>query len=234
LEAIVEGRIIQLLGDAMAIDSIVSPRARDVEERRHFVDCASELAANWHSLRSAEKMAILQQRLVRAIVVTATTVEISLRAEAIVTIARQPIGRIAANDGMTYRMNNEDDGEIITLTVTATLKRVGMEMRHLVEASAAHPQREPDRSLLRILARAHRFRDQILRGEQKTLADLAAENNISTAYFSRIVHLGFLAPDITAAVLEGRQPITLSAKKLAETPHLSPAWTEQPRELGSR
>ena len=120
--------------------------------------------------------------------VTATTVEISLRAEAIVTIARQPIGRIAANDGMTYRMNNEDDGEIITLTVTATLKRVGMEMRHLVEAPATHSQRKPDRSLLRILARTHRFRDQILRGDRKTLArgNGSLINVASTAGFQPI------------------------------------------------
>ena len=54
-------------------------------------------------------------------------------------------------------------------------------MRHLVEAPATHSQRKPDRSLLRILARTHRFRDQILRGDRKTLADLAAENGIGTA-----------------------------------------------------
>ena len=71
-------------------------------------------------------------------------------------------------------MSSEDDGEIITLTVTATLKQVGMEMRHLVEALVAHQQREPDRSLLRVLARAHRFRDQILCGGRKTLADVTA------------------------------------------------------------
>ena len=135
---------------------------------------------------------------------------------------------------MAQQLNTEDDGETILLSENATLKRVGMEMRHLVEAPATHPQREPDRSLLRVLARAQRFRDQILGGEQKTLADLAAENNISTAYFSRIVRLGFLAPDITTAILEGRQPLDLSAKKLAETPRLAPAWQEQRREFGIR
>jgi DNA invertase Pin-like site-specific DNA recombinase len=233
LEAIVEGQLTQFLGNATAIDSIVAPRARDIEDRRRLVDRAGEIAGNWHSLPPAEKMAILQ-RLVKVIVVTATTVEISLRAEAVIAIARYSAERIVANDGTAHRMNSEDDGEIITLSVNATLKRMGMEMRHLVEAPAAHPQREPDRSLLRVLARAHRFRDQILRGDQKILADLAAENGIGTAYFSRIVRLGFLAPDITAAILEGRQPITLSAKKLAESPHLSPTWTEQRRELGFR
>jgi DNA invertase Pin-like site-specific DNA recombinase len=231
LEGIVEGRITRFLGDAASIDGIVAPRARDIEDRRRLVHRAGEIAGNWQTLPPTEKMAILQ-RLVKGIIVSADSVDITLRADAIVAVARCPADRIAAYDGTAHRMPPEDDGEIITLSENATLKRVGMEMRHLLDAPATQPQREPDRSLLRILARAQRFRDQILRGDGKTIAELAAENGIGTAYFSRIVRLGFLAPDITTAILEGRQPITLSAKRLAETAHLSAAWSEQHRELG--
>ena len=227
LEGIVEGSIARLLGDASAVDGIIAPRARDIEERRHLVDRANDLAIDWQSLPPVERVAMLQ-RLVKAIVVTANSVDITLCADAIVTVAR------GGPDGSTARLGTEDDGEIITLSENATLKRVGMEMRHLLDAPTTQPHREPDRSLLRILARAQRFRDQILRGDEKTLAELAAENGIGTAYFSRIVRLGFLAPDITTAILEGRQPITLSAKRLAETGHLSTAWSEQHRELGFR
>ena len=89
LEAIVEGRITQFLGDATAIDGIVAAQAKDIEERRHLVDRAGELAATWPRLPPTGR-GVMLQRLVRRIVVTATTVEISLRAEAIIAIARCP------------------------------------------------------------------------------------------------------------------------------------------------
>ena len=149
LEAIVEERIIQFLGDATAIDGIGAPQARDVEERRHLVDCAGELAANWHSLPPTERVIILQ-RLVKAIVVTATTVEISLRAEAVTAIARHPVERIAANDGMTHRMNSEDEGEIITLSVTSDAEAGGDG-----DASSGRSARRPSATRARSQLGAH-------------------------------------------------------------------------------
>ena len=228
LEGIVEGSITRLLGDAAAVDGIVAPRSRDIEERRHLVDGAGNLAINWQKLSPTQRMTMLQ-RLVKAIVVTADSVDITLRADAVVAVARGRSDGSATLHGMAHRMPLEDDGEIITLSEPAALKRVRLEMRHLLDAP--QPQREPDRSLLRILARAQRFRDQILRGDGKTIAELAAENGVGSTYFSRIVRLGFLAPDITTAILEGRQPITLSAKQLANDTPIYGCWKEQRREL---
>ena len=130
------------------------------------------------------------------------------------------------------RVLDEAEDETITLTVPATLKRVGLEMRHLIDAPRNRDARKPDRSLLRLLARAHRFRDLVLRGDGKSIAELAEETGVTRPYFSRIVRLGFLAPDITAAILEGRQPIGLSAKQLSVTADLATDWSDQRRELG--
>ncbi len=86
--------------------------------------------------------------------------------------------------------------------------------------------------MLRLLARAHRFRDLILRGDGKSIAELAEENGVGRPYASRILRLGFLAPDITTAILDGRQPLELSAKQLSVTADLPKDWAEQRRELG--
>ncbi len=37
---------------------------------------------------------------------------------------------------------------------------------------------------------------------------------MSSSYFTRILRLSFLAPDITRAILHGRQPVDLNAHKL--------------------
>lgn len=106
-------------------------------------------------------------------------------------------------------------------------------MRHLIDAPQAHRTRKPDRSLLRLLARAQRFRDLILQGDGTSITELATMSSVTPSDFTRIVRLGFLAPDITAAILDGRQPIELSALKLSLA-NLPKDWSQQRRELGFR
>jgi site-specific DNA recombinase len=47
-----------------------------------------------------------------------------------------------------------------------------------------------------------------------------------------LLRLSFLAPDITRAILEGRQPGGFTAQKLVTYVGLPLAWTEQRRALG--
>ena len=51
-------------------------------------------------------------------------------------------------------------------------------------------------------------------------------------YFRVLVRISFLAPDIVAAILEGRQPGTLTRHKLARITDLPPEWEGQRRVLG--
>ena len=112
------------------------------------------------------------------------------------------------------------------------LGTISVRGRHLVEAPRDCHARKLDRSLLRLFARAHRFRDPILRCDGKSIAVLAEENGVGRHSFSGIVRLGFSAPDITAAILEGRQPIELSAERMPITADSARDWSEQRRELG--
>lgn len=193
---------------------------------------AGEFADAWPNLSTVVKIAIIH-RLVKAIVVASDSVDISIGADAVLTLARCRADGINMPDlEAGGRIPDKAAGEAIVLSVSAMPKRVGIEMRHLVEAPRDRDARKPDRSLLRLLARAHRFRDLILRGDGRSIADLAEETGVGRPYFSRIVRLGFLAPDITAAILDGRQPIDLSAKQLSVTADLAKEWSEQQRELG--
>src|SRR6516225_8917778 len=44
-------------------------------------------------------------------------------------------------------------------------------------------------------------------------AALAKQEGVSPSYFTRLVRLSYLAPDITQAILDGRQPSHLTADK---------------------
>src|SRR5580704_18161879 len=72
----------------------------------------------------------------------------------------------------------------------------------------------------------------IAQGEGVPFAALADREGVSRSYFTRLVRLSYLAPDITQAILDGRQPPDLTAEKLLEHSRLPLAWHDQRTVLG--
>ncbi len=67
--------------------------------------------------------------------------------------------------------------------------------------------------------------DRILSGEVLNQNALAKQTGFDKRYISRIIPLAFLAPDITEAILEGKQSSDLSLEKcVGEIPF---DWTLQ-------
>ncbi|MBU2582999.1 MAG: AraC family transcriptional regulator [Alphaproteobacteria bacterium] len=66
----------------------------------------------------------------------------------------------------------------------------------------------------------------------RSMRELAAEVGVSGSYFTRVFRLNFLAPEITTAIIQGRQPDELSAIKLMGTGRFSGCWSEQRRQMG--
>ena len=61
---------------------------------------------------------------------------------------------------------------------------------------------------------------------------MAATAGMTSSYFTRIVRLSFLAPEISRAILQGRQPTGLNARKLKASTRLPLHWNEQRALLG--
>ena len=124
-----------------------------------------------------------------------------------------------------------DVSDILRLTAPVTLKRVGREMRLLVEDP--DDQTAADPSLLKIIARAHHIQARLTHNPKLTVHDVAREERVSAAYIYSILRLPWLAPDITTAIINGRKPPHLTAKTLMRlTPRLTPDWAEQRKLLG--
>ena len=66
-----------------------------------------------------------------------------------------------------------------------------------------------DDTLLKAVGRAHRWH----RSRCRSITDLAEQEKVTPFYVNRLLPLTILAPDITEAILDGRQPKGL---KLAE------------------
>jgi site-specific DNA recombinase len=128
------------------------------------------------------------------------------------------------------RPDNKSD-DIMMLIAPARLKRVGREMRMLVENS--DDQATADPSLLRIIARAHDIQARLIQNADLTVRDIAGEERVSGAYVYSILRLSSLAPDIVTAIINGRNPPQLTAKRLMRlSPQLPIDWVEQRKLLG--
>ena len=91
----------------------------------------------------------------------------------------------------------------------------------------------PDENLIALLARAHRWRDQLAAGEFQTAREISHRTGTGPGEVSRIIQLAFLAPDIVEAVLAGRQPVELTPRHLMRIGELPLEWHRQRRLLGS-
>ena len=69
-------------------------------------------------------------------------------------------------------------------------------------------------------------------GDGVPFAALAKREGVSPSYFTRLVRLNYLAPDITQAILDGGQPRDLTADKLLAHSRLPLGWHEQRAVLG--
>ena len=107
-----------------------------------------------------------------------------------------------------------------------------MEIRLLIDGTDPFAAVKPNVRLIKLLVRAHEFNTTLVQNDGLAFAALAGRAEVSRSYFTRVVQLSYLAPDITQAILEGRQPRDLTAQKLLTHSRLPLAWHDQRTALG--
>jgi hypothetical protein len=85
---------------------------------------------------------------------------------------------------------------------------------------------------IKLIVRAHHLKEKLRASPETRIADLAMQEKLSPSYVARLLRLTLLAPDITRAILEGRQPAGFTAQKLVTYVALPFAWPEQRQALG--
>lgn len=120
-----------------------------------------------------------------------------------------------------------------TLSLPTVRLRRGKELRLLLPASDGGLQASPDPALIKLLANAFAARDAVeAASSDRTLGSIATANGYSLEYFNLLLRLSMLAPDIVAAIHDGRQPATLNRQRLARTTNLPIEWPAQRTALG--
>ena len=94
-----------------------------------------------------------------------------------------------------------------TLTIHVPIKfTVRGGRKTIVSDSVAAPRAlRTDNALLKALARANRWRQQIENGEYASITELAKAARVNESYACRLLRLTLLAPSIVIDILNGRQ-----------------------------
>jgi hypothetical protein len=86
-----------------------------------------------------------------------------------------------------------------------------------------------DPTLVKALARAHRWKSLLESGRYASISEMAATEKIDRGYLGRILLLTLLAPDIVQAILDGKHPADLTLPRLMKPFPI--IWAEQRRAL---
>jgi hypothetical protein len=108
--------------------------------------------------------------------------------------------------------------QAVTVTVPfAIRKRGGRKLVIMPEgASCKLSQTRIDNTIVKTLARAHRWKRLLEGGEHTSAAELAQVEKINQSYVCRVLRLTLLAPDIIDQILDGKQPHALQVESLLE------------------
>jgi len=121
--------------------------------------------------------------------------------------------------------------EPIILSTPATRARVGKDVRLVIAPAQGSSPARRDPALIKLVVKAQAARTAIEQGSDECVEMLARSQQHARDYFGVLLRVSYLAPDITAAILEGRQPTELTRQKLARgTVPLD--WGEQRASLG--
>ena len=131
---------------------------------------------------------------------------------------------------MTQGVETSQEGETLVVRIPMRFQRRGGRKRIVAPdgselAPSARPQ--PDGTLVKALARAHRWQAMLEEGQFGTLAELADAEQISRSYVCRVLRLTLLAPDIVERTLDGGP-----TAGLAQFPKPFPVeWEKQRQDL---
>ena len=126
--------------------------------------------------------------------------------------------------GDTWRL----DSTTITVHIPMAWKRRGGRKVIIAPDGSnawAPAKPRPDETLIRALARAHRWKRMLEEGTYRSAGELADAEGLTRSFVNRLLRLTLLAPDLQEAILDGRQAKGMQLEDLTRATLTT--WNEQ-------
>ncbi len=226
IEQVVTTEIRRFLDNREAVFDAVGTLAAGTAEQEVVLARAAELAARWPQLSPSEQRS-MSRALVTTVTVDSARVDIDLSRQGLVQMF------LVEDDRLEKPVDDRAAGDDpIRLTVDVRVKRCGLETKMILANGSKADEPRPNEVLIRTIVRAHAWMETLISGEARSIRELARSVCSDERRVTRTLRLVHLAPDITEAILDGRQPPDLTAKKLLKSGPLPIDWIEQRRRLG--
>jgi hypothetical protein len=135
--------------------------------------------------------------------------------------------------GVPSSASEDGRDNAVELATAIAFKRRSAETKLVLPRLAQQNDRSRcDPALIKAIARGRAWFEELATGRARSLQELAERDGITRRYIRRLVGLAFLSPHLVEAILQGRQPVELTATRLTET-DLPLNWTEQRRLLAN-
>jgi DNA invertase Pin-like site-specific DNA recombinase len=120
----------------------------------------------------------------------------------------------------------------VSVDVPISIERRGVETRLIIEGETETPAyRDP--ALIKTLARAVCWFDDLTSGRVKDFSDLGTQEGLTRSVVGRICLLAFLAPKLVEEILSGRQPLKMRTRTLLREISIPDSWDKQRQFFGA-
>jgi DNA invertase Pin-like site-specific DNA recombinase/AraC-like DNA-binding protein len=225
IERLVSDRVCTFLSNDTEIFEAIQGENREVAELKRLIERAAKLSKTWTTLSPAQTRSILRALIAR-VDVQATKVDIHLIPARLPDLLEDnPLDPPPASECAK-------DADRMILSIPARFKRVGKEIRMIINGIGPNEKEaKPDPFLIKLIVTAHGLHEKLM-SQDLSISDIAESRGVHRSYVSRLIRLAFLSPDITDAILDGRQPLGLTAARLMQVSRLPLEWRAQKQALG--
>jgi len=122
---------------------------------------------------------------------------------------------------MSVQPNIPPDNERLTISVPLQFRRRGGRKQVVTPEGASLSFRMEvivNNTLVKAIARAHRWERMLESGRYGSIAELATEEEINPSYLARILRLTLLSPEIVERILDGEAPQVTLGEAVKQLP----------------
>jgi site-specific DNA recombinase len=226
IEHLVSSRLQSFLASAREVADGCALASHAPSTTQALVAAARERSKAWRTRSPLETHQFLRTVISR-VVVHEARLEVLVRKE----ILRQTLLSSSTELDIALPAVENPAASFLVITISARLKRCSSEVRLVLpHGSQEDVARRTMPSLLKAIARAHCWYEQLVSGKMKCQRSVAKQTGFDECYIARILPCAFLAPDIVEAILRGSQPPGVTLHKLLRGTAMN--WKHQHASLG--
>ncbi len=218
IETIVVGQICQTLQIPAELENLLQPDTYNGEQLRAIIIACANLALTLPTLPEQHKQDMVQRIINR----------VELHECRVVTI----LDNIGLLTSLAVAQTATVNTQNLTIECGAAKVRRGQELRLVIPPANMHDAPiMRDERLVALIADARSTLALIKANPHKSVPTIAAEHKRCRIRIGKLLKIACLAPDIVTAIVDGRQPLSLTTQKLLNT-ELPLSWDDQKRMFG--